>query len=246
MAVGVKAPAEVVRTGWLDRVVAYSKQKFIEDVQSVLPPIEFKVQLAKAPPGYVDSKEWDYDSVMRLLTLLRQSEQAKPVARALRRMMGKPDIVQNNTRRIFMSKQESYKFFPKLGSNVYYEDSYEQDMGPMPDLEGGNFMPGDYSSDAIVIISNPVESRLPSSHISVGMLKEILETRAMAARVMPTYEVPTIYWAPMNTTTDAVENVTGASQENATTTGGDAAAGGDDASSGNDSNGSNSSDPVPG
>ncbi|XP_050358308.1 uncharacterized protein LOC126778729 [Nymphalis io] len=38
----------------------------------------------------------------------------------------------------------------------------------------------------IIVVSNPVEARLPSASISVRLLKSILENRAKAGRLMPT------------------------------------------------------------
>ncbi|KAJ2939811.1 hypothetical protein O0L34_g18005 [Tuta absoluta] len=190
----------VRKTGWLDRVIGYFKQRFVADVQDKLPPIEFKAKIVKAPDGYVDSKKWDYDSVTRLLKLIRSSEKTKPLAKALRRAL------HPKTRRSFKGSkiQKSYKNFPKYPSkhvNVFYYDSYYDDYGAGSDDDDfGSCGNETIDDDDIITVSNPVEARLPSAHISVKMLRELLEARAAAARVMPPTRPSTIYWKPMNTT----------------------------------------------
>lgn len=64
------------------------------------------------------------------------------------------------------------------------------------------------SDDDILYISNPVEARLPSAQISVKLLKRILETRASAARAMPTTLRPNINWNLFTTSTPKAGEVT--------------------------------------
>uniref|UniRef100_A0A2A4K702 Uncharacterized protein n=1 Tax=Heliothis virescens TaxID=7102 RepID=A0A2A4K702_HELVI len=140
--------------GWLDRVVQYYKAKFFDELEKYA-PINIHATMSEKPPGYVDSQEWDYDSVIRLLTLIRGSENAKPVRSALRRML-------QPTRRLMMSMQESMQRFPSLMSdtnNFYYDVEYdeEEELPPAPPLP---------EDEMVVVVSNPVEARLPSAKIS--------------------------------------------------------------------------------
>ncbi|XP_026747909.1 uncharacterized protein LOC113508925 [Trichoplusia ni] len=189
---GSEAGVEIRRAGWLDRVVAYHKEKFIKDVEKFA-PVNINVTLTKAPPDFVDSQEWDYNSVIRLLALIRESETPVHVRRELRRML-KP------TRRIMMSVKESMKFFPslsKLESNSFYYDIEYYDSEELPPP------PRVPEDEVVVVVSNPVEARLPSARISVKLLREILLARAIAARAMPSTEKSTIPWIPMNKTNAA-------------------------------------------
>ncbi|KAI5652171.1 hypothetical protein NE865_00509 [Phthorimaea operculella] len=215
----VSTPSEITvrKAGWLDRVVEFYKQRFIADVQEKLPPIEFKAEIVKAPVGYVDSKKWDYASVKRLLKLIRSSEKTKPLAKALRRAL------HPKTRRTFKgsNKQKSYKNFPKYPSksvNIFYYDSYYDEYGAGSDDEDSDYSCTNDTLDdeSIVTISNPVESRLPSAHISVRMLREVLEARAAAARVMPSTRSSTIYWKPMDPTKRATKKSGDATTANST------------------------------
>ncbi|XP_038219802.1 uncharacterized protein LOC119838066 [Zerene cesonia] len=168
---------DIRRSGWLDRLVEYHKQNFINDLQKI-PTVQLKAKIESAPPGYVDSAKWNYESVIRLLTLIRQSEGLGPVRRAIRRAL-------QSTRR--MSIKESMKLFPSLKkhipNDIYYDieesEEYYDATIKTPIYENRT------QDDAIIIVSNPVEARLPSAMISVNLLKEILETRAQAARYMP-------------------------------------------------------------
>ncbi|XP_034827748.2 uncharacterized protein [Maniola hyperantus] len=187
----------VRRTGWLDRVVEYHKNRFIKDFMKQ--PVEISARIEKAPPGYVDSKDWDYDSVIHLLKLIRDSKGAAPVRRAFRRAM--------KANRRFLSFSESFKAFPSIIKDDPTDFHYDVDMGEYyadvaPDKESEPLDPSD-----VIVVTNPVEAKLPSARISVELLKTILERRAAAARVMPTTPL-NISWpvTSPNRTTIAVES----------------------------------------
>ncbi|XP_021206735.1 uncharacterized protein LOC105842282 [Bombyx mori] len=183
------ASIEIRKMGWLDRVIEYHKNKFYKDVLQTN-PVEIKAQLKPAPPGYKDSSAWDRDSVMRLLLLITESEAAAPVRLALRRVL-------RPTRRFMMDKHQSYKYFPSLHkqieNDIYYEVETDEDYQGAPDQY--NDIPGD---DDVIVVSNPVEARLPSAQISVRLLRDILEARAEAGRITPKTTKSTIYWKPMS------------------------------------------------
>ncbi|CAG4948485.1 unnamed protein product [Parnassius apollo] len=146
--------------------------------------------IERAPSGYVDPDTWDHDSVLRLLGMLQRSEGAAPVLQHLRRTMFS---------RRFMSFRDTFKAFPSLSKDhvnyLYYEvDSEEYFTETTTDL------PDEITDDSIIVISNPTEARLPAAQISVKLLREILEARAVAARQIPTTRW-TIRWKPMNKTT---------------------------------------------
>ncbi|XP_072948473.1 uncharacterized protein [Epargyreus clarus] len=206
--------------GWLDKVVVYHKNKLFDDFRK-LPTVKIKATLEVAPPGYVDSTEWDFPSVIRLLNLIRASETAIPVRRALRRILG-------GRRR--MNFQESVKAFPSLSKDLKTYIYYDWDSGEYyGDVVTEETFPDD---EAIIVVSNPVEARLPSAKISISLLRDILESRAKAARYMPTTQ-KTFPWSSMTkaTTTaapaDATKNED--SEDNKDSTGGTDATGGGDA-----------------
>ncbi|XP_045508665.1 uncharacterized protein LOC123704353 [Colias croceus] len=207
---------EIRKSGWLDRLVEYHKQNFIQDLQKI-PNVQLKAKIESAPPGYVDSKEWDYESVIRLLTLIRQSEGLGPVRRAIRRALSQ------STRR--MSIKESLKLFPSLKkqipNDIYYDieesEEYYDVSIKTPLFENRT------EDDAIIIVSNPVEARLPSAMISVNLLKEIMETRSQAARYMPKTRM-TFKWKPRNKTTSTTQKIPDTTVETGTgVTGGEKA-----------------------
>ncbi|XP_068622166.1 uncharacterized protein [Battus philenor] len=177
------------RSGWLDRVVQYHKNNFFADLKK-LPSIHVKASIEPAPYGYVDPPSWDFDSVMRLLGILQQSDAAVPVFRHLRRTM---------SYRRFMKYADTFKAFPSIGAkypnNLYYDvDSAEFNV---EEATGASDV---ISDDSIIIVSNPTEARLPAAQISIKLLREILEARAIAARYLPTTR-STVFWKPMNKTT---------------------------------------------
>ncbi|XP_052739034.1 uncharacterized protein LOC112049650 isoform X2 [Bicyclus anynana] len=157
----VLSSISVRRAGWLDRVVEYQKRRFVDDLMK--PPVKITARIEEAPPGYVDSSAWDYDSVMRLLTLIRDSEGAAPVRLALRRAM------KDNRR------EHPNDFHDERDSGEYY-------------LWGPDIFKGLSPIDAqkIIIVSNPVEAKLPSATITVSLLRSIMESRAKEGRSMPT------------------------------------------------------------
>ncbi|RVE50497.1 hypothetical protein evm_004826 [Chilo suppressalis] len=59
-------------------------------------------------------------------------------------------------------------------------------------VDSGEGLPDRLEDDAVLVISNPVEARLPSAQISVKLLRDILEKRAQAARIMPATRRPSI------------------------------------------------------
>ncbi|XP_063836596.1 uncharacterized protein LOC135085728 [Ostrinia nubilalis] len=166
------------QTGWLGRLVQYHKTKFLDELNEVA-PIKIKASIVQKEPGFVDSSEWDFNSVLRLVTLMRQSQQTAPARRALRRML------QPMTRR-FISKAQSYKFFPSLSKNHPNEFYYDIDSDEMYEEADNTTSSSLLDEDAVLVITNPVEARLPSAQISVKLLKQILENRAKAGRQMPT------------------------------------------------------------
>ncbi|CAH2252742.1 jg10184 [Pararge aegeria aegeria] len=193
----------VRRAGWLDRVVEYQKKHFFDDLLSQSMKITVKVE--KAPPGYADSKDWDYDSVIRLLTLIRDSEGAAPVRHAFRRAI--------KTNRGFISFSESFKAFPSLIKDHPNDFHYEVDSGEYyADVSPIN-IDGKLEMNDIIVVSNPVEAKLPSASISVDLLKQILENRAAAGRVLPT-TVLDISWPVTAKNSTSAKEVT----ENAETT----------------------------
>ncbi|CAB3233452.1 unnamed protein product [Arctia plantaginis] len=102
---------DVRRGGWLHRVVQYHKGKFIRELRK-LAPIQIKAKIIPAPKGYKDSDKWNLESVLHLIVLIRTSQAAAPVYRALRRSL-------MPSRRIMMSMADSFKHFPSL-SNVHF------------------------------------------------------------------------------------------------------------------------------
>ncbi|CAH2056026.1 unnamed protein product, partial [Iphiclides podalirius] len=179
------------QSGWLDRVVEYHKNRFLADLKT-LPGVQIKASIERAPHGYVDPVNWDLDSVLRLLGLLQHSGGAAPLFQHLRRtMLG----------RRFMKYADTFKAFPSLSKdhpNYFYYDIESIDY----EVEASSDFPGEITDDSIVVISNPAEARLPAAQISVRLLREILEARAVAARYIPTTRT-TILWKPMNKTTMA-------------------------------------------
>ncbi|KAL4712198.1 hypothetical protein ACJJTC_011059 [Scirpophaga incertulas] len=185
-------------SGWLDRLVDYHKQKFLQDVQDTQ-SVEIKVSIIPRPHGYVDSPNWDVAS-----------------ARRLWRAVGH----QIRTRR-FLSRQDSFKYFPSIGKglpNYMYYDIGTADYGE-PDISTDILF-----DDDVLIVSNPTEARLPSSKISVKLLRQILEARAEAGRVMPPTTKVTIKWRKGSTTASTASNdqgnmtTDGTNSDNGTTT----------------------------
>ncbi|KAJ0183038.1 hypothetical protein K1T71_001014 [Dendrolimus kikuchii] len=202
----------VHKTGWLDRLVQYYKHSFYDDVKRLV-PVDVNATIQKAPPGYMDSPNWTFETVSNLLVLISQSETSRPVFQKLRRMLGP-------TRRIMMSRYNSFKNFPSLSkyiiNDIYYDTESEEDQHTEPPLiiEQPKYIEEDFPTmDAVIVISNPVEARLPSAQISINLLKDILDARAMAGRIMPSSTKSTIHWV---TTTNNNSTVA----ENATTTAG--------------------------
>ncbi|KAH9635605.1 hypothetical protein HF086_012274, partial [Spodoptera exigua] len=172
--------------------------------------------LITKPEGFVDSNKWNFESVARLMFLLKSSEAAKPTHRALRRML-------QPTRRIMMSIKESVQRFPGIhlfcmvqsGNNIYYDIEYsgedEADPKPQP-------LPED---QMVVVITNPVEARLPSSRITVQLLspwkpmnktKPIRATTETGNRIVPDDTKTNM------TTTEASSTITTAATTTTTTT----------------------------
>ncbi|XP_021192549.3 keratin, type II cytoskeletal 1b [Helicoverpa armigera] len=200
--------------GWLDRVVQFYKTKFYNELEK-LAPINIHAAIHEKPPGYVDSQEWDYESVIRLLTLIRTSENAKPVRTVLRRML-------QPTRRIMMSMKESMHRFPSLmkdTNNFYYDVEYTDDEEEIPS-------PPLHEDQMVIAVSNPVEARLPSAKISVQLLRDILVARAQAAKQMPPTARSIIPWIPMNTTFAIIGHVGGGGNDSAAGGGNETGGGG--------------------
>ncbi|CAH0404390.1 unnamed protein product [Chilo suppressalis] len=183
---------ELRPAGWLDRLVLHHRQKLLRDMRDQA-PVEIKASLHPRPEDYVDSPLWDFHSVLHLMTLVRYSPSAGPVRAALRRALGPA------TRR-FMSKAQSYKHFPSLAKeslNYFYYNVFSEEMK----VDSGEGLPDRLEDDAVLVISNPVEARLPSAQISVKLLRDILEKRAQAARIMPSTRRPSIKWTTTTPTT---------------------------------------------
>ncbi|XP_064076017.1 uncharacterized protein LOC113391615 [Vanessa tameamea] len=171
------ASINIRRAGWLDRMVEYQKNKFFDDLKK-LPVVQIKAKIEQAPFGYADSQDWDYESVVRLITLIRDSDGAKSVRQALRRSM------QSNRR--FMSVVQSLKAFPSLAKDHDNHFYYDMDAGEYYADAKYDTFDDKTEEDRIIVVSNPVEARLPSASISVKLLKSILENRAEAGRHKPT------------------------------------------------------------
>ncbi|CAG9577135.1 unnamed protein product [Danaus chrysippus] len=146
------------RGGWLDRVVEYYKNRFYDDLIKT-PPVKIKARIERPPPGYIDSSEWDYNSVIRLLSLLRDSEESIEVRRVISRTL--------RSSRRFMSISESLKAFPSLAKYQPNDFYYSMDSGEYyADVPGGNAKP--LYDDDVIVVSNPVEARLPSARITTS------------------------------------------------------------------------------
>ncbi|XP_046975819.1 uncharacterized protein LOC124541927 isoform X3 [Vanessa cardui] len=156
------ASINIRRPGWLDRMVEYQKNKFLDDLKKIN-VVQIKAKMEQAPFGYADSQNWDYESVIRLLTLIRDSDGAKSVREALRRSM------QLNRR--FMSVVQSLKAFPSLGKEHDNHLYYDMDAGEYYADAKYDTFDERTEEDRIIVVSNPVEARLPSASISVKLLK---------------------------------------------------------------------------
>ncbi|XP_046975817.1 uncharacterized protein LOC124541927 isoform X1 [Vanessa cardui] len=190
------ASINIRRPGWLDRMVEYQKNKFLDDLKKIN-VVQIKAKMEQAPFGYADSQNWDYESVIRLLTLIRDSDGAKSVREALRRSM------QLNRR--FMSVVQSLKAFPSLGKEHDNHLYYDMDAGEYYADAKYDTFDERTEEDRIIVVSNPVEARLPSASISVKLLKSILENRAEAGRYIATTKKK-IPWS----TTSKKSNASGA------------------------------------
>ncbi|XP_060808848.1 uncharacterized protein LOC106138896 [Amyelois transitella] len=261
------APATLeVRTGLLDRLVQFYKSNFLYDLVHVA-PVRVDVTIGQAPPGFTDSPAWDYDSVIRLLDLIKDPEIAGPLRRTLSDVLPRTKLV-NSRRYLGMGrlhkarqlaakkmkkcagdpKRKGYpKYCPKVkpksksarkaidtkantidtkakaidtkakpidtkakpidkywsknriyvppsplppGNDLYYDDMYsmeEDTLGPWWNRTAANTT---LSDNDILYITNPVEAKLPTGQITVGMLRRILEARAVASRIMPTKPHP--------------------------------------------------------
>ncbi|XP_059046824.1 uncharacterized protein LOC131842302 [Achroia grisella] len=169
------ASLSVRPAGWLDRLVMYHKHQFYNDLNKVA-PVQITATIERAPPGYVDSTAWDLKAVLHLLVLIRESHTAAPVRRALRRAL--------RPARRFMNWHQSFKAFPSLskGYEFYYDIDTDEDYQESQ-VSTGRYVLED---DDVIVVGNPVEARLPSAQISVRLLRDILEARAQAGRIMPT------------------------------------------------------------
>ncbi|CAH4034104.1 unnamed protein product [Pieris brassicae] len=158
----VQGSVDIRKTGWLDRLVEYHRHNFIQDLQKI-PDVQIKAKVTNAPPGYLDSEDWDYSSVLRLLSLIRQSEGLGPVRRVLRHAL-------QATRR--MSMKESLKLFPSLQKEIPNELYYdiEETVEYYNDVKTPKYSQNKTLENAIIVVSNPVEARLPSAMISVHLL----------------------------------------------------------------------------
>ncbi|KAM3956201.1 uncharacterized protein ACR2FA_009841 [Aphomia sociella] len=184
------ARLEIRPAGWLDRVVTFYKNNFYKDLSKVK-PVQIEASIHPAPPGYVDSAAWNYDSVIHLLALIGESETAAPVRRALRRSL--------RPARRFMSRHESFKAFPKSPQQLLLRYRHRRGLprGREPPRRGYRL-----DDDDVILVSNPVEARLPSAQISVTLLRDILEARAAAGRVMPTTTKSTFHWVSISKTAE--------------------------------------------
>ncbi|CAK1546549.1 unnamed protein product [Leptosia nina] len=158
-----QANVNIRKSGWLDRLVEFHRFNFINDLQKI-PAVQLKADIVPAPPGYIDSEKWDFPSVIRLLSLIRQSEGLGPVRRAIRHAL-------QSTRR--MGIKDSLKLFPSLKkhlpNDLYYE--IEESVEYYNDVNTPKYSENKTLDDAIILVSNPVEARLPSAMISVNLLK---------------------------------------------------------------------------
>ncbi|XP_063545425.1 uncharacterized protein LOC134753479 [Cydia strobilella] len=175
--------ASKVHQGWLDRMVAYHKKNFLQEFAK-LPPLTVTVE--KAPAGFVDSPKWDRESVMRLVMLVEVLD-ARQARQAIRRAL-------SPSRRFDLPPgKNTFELFPSWGkdhpNHFYYDDmvQYDDKMTNAPQDEV-------VTDDTVVYISNPVEARLPASRVTVRLLREIMETRAISLRKMPSTPRTTYSW----------------------------------------------------
>ncbi|XP_050685706.1 uncharacterized protein LOC126980158 isoform X2 [Leptidea sinapis] len=180
------------RAGWLDRLVDYHRETFLKDLRR-LPVVQIKAKIAKAPPGYVDSTEWDYESVVHLLDLIRKGEGMESVRTSIRRVLRPSTRRRITGRRGVMRKHARGRWDEKL--NLSFEEEEYAVVDPITENE-------------VLIVSNPVEARLPSAMISIHLLKEILENRSKAARYMATTK-RVFTWKIMNKTQASVSTSAG-------------------------------------
>ncbi|XP_063632674.1 uncharacterized protein LOC134803767 isoform X2 [Cydia splendana] len=170
--------------GWLDRMVAYHKKNFLQEFAK-LPPLTVTVE--KAPAGFVDSPKWDRESVMRLVMLVevldaRQAKQA--IRRALSPSRRRFDLPPGNN---------TFQLFPSWGKDHPNDFSYD-DMVQYDDKMTNAPQDEVVTDDTVVYISNPVEARLPASRVTVRLLREIMEARAIGLREMPSTTRSTYSW----------------------------------------------------
>ncbi|XP_061728032.1 uncharacterized protein LOC133533096 [Cydia pomonella] len=175
--------ASKLQQSWLDRMVAYHKKNFLEEF-SRLPPLTVTVE--KAPAGFVDSPKWNRESVLRLVMLVEVLD-ARQARQAIRRAL-------SPSRRFDLPPgKNTFDLFPSWSkdhpNHFYYDDmvQYDEKMtnAPQDDV---------VTDDTVVYISNPVEARLPASRITVRLLRDIMETRAIGLRKMPSTPRPTYSW----------------------------------------------------
>ncbi|VVC99919.1 unnamed protein product, partial [Leptidea sinapis] len=172
------------RAGWLDRLVDYHRETFLKDLRR-LPVVQIK--------GYVDSTEWDYESVVHLLDLIRKGEGMESVRTSIRRVLRPSTRRRITGRRGVMRKHARGRWDEKL--NLSFEEEEYAVVDPITENE-------------VLIVSNPVEARLPSAMISIHLLKEILENRSKAARYMATTK-RVFTWKIMNKTQASVSTSAG-------------------------------------
>ncbi|XP_013143037.1 PREDICTED: uncharacterized protein LOC106106925 [Papilio polytes] len=207
LCVSTSLGVNIERGGWLDRLVHYHKNRLFNELKE-LPPIKIKASIVQAPLGYRDAEGWDVEQVLRLLSLLQRGV-ARPVLRYLRRSM---------PRRRFMKFADTFLAFPSLAldhPNDFYYDVASNEFNGEEDQWG----PREITDESIIVVSNPTEARLPSAQISVKLLKEILEARAIAARYIPTPK-KVIMWKPMSTKSTVADAGTAAPDAGGGTGGG--------------------------
>ncbi|XP_063372182.1 uncharacterized protein LOC134660380 [Cydia amplana] len=198
--------------GWLDRMVACHKKNFLQEFANI-PPLTVTVE--KAPPGFVDSPKWDRDSVMRLVMLVEVLD-ARQARQAIRRAL-------SPSRRQFdlPPGKNSFDLFPSWSkdhpNHFYYDDMvhYDDKMTNAPQDDK-------VTDDTVVYISNPVEARLPASMVTVRLLREIMEMRAIGLREMPPSPRSTYTWSKKSQNPEDFARKTTAAGGADTTAAGDA------------------------
>ncbi|XP_013175958.1 PREDICTED: uncharacterized protein LOC106124052 isoform X2 [Papilio xuthus] len=155
--------------------LAHKNKKDFHDELTYVPAVRIRASIERAPDSYADSAAWDVESVLRLTSMLRQSQKADTVVQHQQNIM---------PGRRFMNYADSLKAFPSISqghaNNFYYDTDVVQNNEQEPPWNSGQ-----NADNSVIVITNPSEARLPADTISVKLLRETMEARAKAARFTP-------------------------------------------------------------